>query len=94
MKLKTRLLGLEADKPIIVLNKEDAEDIDVRPSDRVELAFKNTRGTAIVNIASHFIKPGQIGLLKQISDHMKVKPGDSIEVLPSAPPESQRVLNC
>ncbi|MBN2330745.1 MAG: hypothetical protein JXC85_02920 [Candidatus Aenigmarchaeota archaeon] len=88
MLLKAKLLGLEADKPIIILNKEDAEDIDVRPLDRVELSLRGKKGTAIVNVATRFIKPGQIGLHSEIAEHMEAGSGDRIEISPSEPPES------
>jgi AMP phosphorylase len=88
MILKAKLLGLEADKPIIILNKEDAEDIDVRPLDRVELELRGKKGTAIVNVAHRFIRPGQIGLLSEIAEHMEARSGDRIDISPSEPPES------
>ncbi len=88
MLLNARVLGLEAEKPIIVLNKDDAEDIDVRPLDRVELSLRGKKGTAIVNIATKFIKPGQMGLFSEIADHMEAGSGDKIDVQPAEPPES------
>ncbi len=88
MKLKAKIVGLDADKPIVIINKEDAEDIDVRPLDRVELDFKGEKGTAIVNIATRFVNPGEIGLYGEIAEHMKVKHNDVVEVTPSAPPSS------
>jgi AMP phosphorylase len=86
--LKAKIVGLEAEKPIVILNKEDAEDIDVRPSDRVELISKGKKGTAIVNVAARFVKPGEIGLYGEIADHMKAKSNDKIEIIPSEPPAS------
>ena len=88
MLLKARILGLEAEKPVIILNKEDAAEIDVRPLDRVELKLRGKRGTSIVNVATRFIKDGEIGLLSEIAEHMDAKSGDKIEVSPSDPPES------
>ncbi len=88
MLLKAKMLGLEAEKPVVILNSEDAAEIDVRPLDRVELSLKGVKGTAIVNIATRFIKPGQIGMLSEIADHMRAHAGDRVDVSPSAPPES------
>ena len=86
--LKTKILGLEAEKPIVILNKEDADEIDVRPLDRVELLIGRKKGTAIVNVATHFIKQGEIGLYGEIAQHMDAVSGEKVEVLPSAPPSS------
>jgi len=88
MLLKAKILGLEAEKPIVILNKEDAEEIDVRPLDRVELTLKSRKFTAIVNVATHFIKEGEIGLYIEIAKQIRAKFDEKIEVSPSAPPES------
>ncbi len=88
MKLKSKILGLEAEKPIVILNKEDAEEIDVRTLDRVDLVLGKQKGTAIVNIATRFIKEGEIGLYGEIMEHMRAKAGDMIAVMPSEPPSS------
>ncbi|UCD03072.1 MAG: AMP phosphorylase [Candidatus Aenigmatarchaeota archaeon] len=88
IKLTARILGLEAEKPVVLLNKEDAEDIDVRPLDRVELVLGRRKGTAIVNTAAHFVKPGEAGLYGEIADHMRAINGDVIQVFPASPPES------
>lgn len=88
MDLKIKVLGLESEKPVVILNKNDAEEIDVRPLDRVELTYKNRKGTAIVNVAKHFIKEGEVGLFSEIASHMRAKSGDGIGIMPSEPPES------
>jgi len=88
MKLKVRILGLEAEKPVVVINKSDAEEIDVRPLDRVDMTTGRRKGTAIVNVATHFIRPGEIGLYSEIADHMKAANNETIDVLPSNPPSS------
>lgn len=88
MILKVKILGLEAEKPIVILHKEDAAEIDVRPLDRVEVSIGKRKGIAIVNTATHFLKPGEIGFYEEIAQHMKVKNGEDVEVMPSAPPTS------
>jgi AMP phosphorylase len=88
MILKVKILGLEAEKPIVILHKEDASDIDVRPLDRVEVAIGKRKCTAIVNTATHFLKPGEIGFYGEIAEHMKARNGEDVEVTPSAPPSS------
>lgn len=88
MKLKAKVLGLEAEKPIVILNKEDSEEIDVRPLDRVEMLIGRRRCIAIVNTAKRFIRTGEIGLFSEIAADLKVKDGQTIEVYPSAPPRS------
>jgi AMP phosphorylase len=88
MLLKAKILELEAEKPIVILNREDASEIDVRPLDRVELTLQGKKITAIVNVATHFVRSGEIGLYGDIAKEMKAMYDEKIEVLPSAPPQS------
>lgn len=88
MFLKARLLELEAKKPIVVLNREDAEDLDVRALDRVELAYRGKREVAIVNLAEKMVKRGEIGLFGVVIEELRAKEGKNINVSPSLPPES------
>ena len=81
MKLKAKLLSLEAHKPIVLLNKADAEDIDVRPLDRVDIRLGSKTTNAIVNITDHFIKSGEIGLYSKLSNYMKAKENQIIDCL-------------
>ncbi len=88
MLLKVKPLRLEAKKPIVILNKDDAWDLGVKPLDRVELRAGKKREIAIVNIAERFIKTGSIGLYSRVQDDMNAKAGQLLKVIPSEPPES------
>ena len=53
MELKAKMLGFEAGgKFIVVLNREDAEDISVSSLDRVRIKGRSTEVIAIVNITT------------------------------------------
>jgi anaerobic selenocysteine-containing dehydrogenase len=56
MLLRTKFLELEAEKPIVILNKDDAEDLGVKPLERVELSFKRKKIVAIVNVAERKVR--------------------------------------
>lgn len=88
MLLKVKPLRLEAKKPIVILNKDDAWDLGVKPLDRVELRAGKKREIAIVNIAERFIKTGSIGLYSRVQDDLNAKAGQLLKVIPSEPPES------
>lgn len=88
MFLRARLLELEARKPIVILNKEDAAELDVRPLDRVVLAYKKKKLTAIVNVAEKFVKPGEIGLYGRVVGELRAKEGGKVNVMPAIAPES------
>jgi AMP phosphorylase len=88
MLLRTKFLQLEADKPIAILNSEDAAELGIRPMERVEISFKGKKLVAIVNIAKKIIQEGEIGLYEEIQEHLNVKPDEKISVQTAPPPKS------
>ena len=49
MLLRAKFLQLEAEKPIVILNKEDAEELGVKPIERVEVDFKGKKKTFFID---------------------------------------------
>ncbi|MEE9323035.1 MAG: AMP phosphorylase [Candidatus Aenigmarchaeota archaeon] len=88
MFLRAKFLQLEADKPIVILNKEDAEEMGVRPLERVELIFEKKKIIAIVNIAGRIVREGEIGLYEEIQESFDIKPNEKIRVETTNPPKS------
>jgi AMP phosphorylase len=88
MFLRAKFLQLEADKPVVILNREDAAELGVKPLERVELCFKGNRVVAIVNIARRIIREGEIGLFEEIQEGFDVKPNDKLHIQPASPPKS------
>lgn len=88
MFLKAKVLELEARKPIVVLNKKDSEELDVKPLDRLSLAYKKKKAVAIVNVTEKMVKPGYIGLYGLVKKELKAKEDENINVSPTPPPKS------
>jgi AMP phosphorylase len=88
MFLRAKFLQLEADKPIIILNREDAEELGVKPLERVEVTFEKKKLIAIVNIAGKIVREGEIGLYEEIQESLDVKPNEKIRVETTNPPKS------
>jgi AMP phosphorylase len=86
--LKAKPLYVEAKKPIVILNKDDADELDVKALDRVELSYNGKREIAIVNITQRFVKPGEIGLYGCVEEGLCATQGAQIKVEPAEPPES------
>lgn len=92
MKLRTRLLGIESGgKPIITLNKEDAEELDVRSGERARLYYDKKEMTAIVNIMKSAPK-GTIGVYDEIAKIWRVSGDQIIEVRSTSLPESLHLI--
>jgi AMP phosphorylase len=85
---KARLLGLEARKQIVLLNEEDAAELDLKALDRVEIRACNKSVTCIVNLTRDFLPAGEIGLFRAVQDALNVEEGHVIGVEPVEPPNS------
>ena len=67
MNLKAKILSLETGgKPIVILNKEDADELGIRSSARVKLTYKKKRLTGIVDVTTKIVKKGFIGISEEV----------------------------
>ncbi|MFM7796595.1 MAG: AMP phosphorylase [Candidatus Nitrosotenuis sp.] len=74
MQLIVDVLGIESGgRPIIFLNKTDADEIGVAASGRVSLRAKKEI-TAIVNISTKTVKKGRIGLSEEVRQFFGTAP--------------------
>jgi len=81
MKLKTRILGLEAGgKSIVVLNREDADDLSVSSLERVRISKDNKESIAIVNTTNRLIRRGTIGVYEEVRNSLGLEEGEEVEV--------------
>lgn len=79
LKLKVKIIGLETGgKPIVILNKEDADELGVRSLNRVRIEYKGKELAAIVNTTSKVIGHGHIGVSEEVKNILKV--GQDAEV--------------
>jgi len=81
MQLKARILKIDAGgKNIVILNKEDSEELGIKSLARVKLSFGNRRITAIVNVSEKIVKKGWIGIYDEVKKCLKVKNNDVIRI--------------
>jgi AMP phosphorylase len=81
MKLKAKFLGLETGgKPIVILNKEDAEDLGIRSLGRVRLQHGKKELTAIVNITTKVVEKKYIGVSEEVKNSLGLKENVGIDV--------------
>lgn len=88
MMLKTKILGLEAGgKPIVVLNKDDAEELGVKSSNRVYLRAGKNELIAILN-TSKLLPKGTVGVYEEVVSTLKIKDGNDLDVDVARSPNS------
>ncbi len=81
MELKAKILGLEAGgKFIVVLNREDAEDLSVSSLDRVRIKGRSNEVIAIVNITTKLIEEGTVGIYEEVKNSLDLKEGAIVDV--------------
>lgn len=81
MKLKVKFLGLEAGgNSVVILNKEDAEDIGVSSLGRARIRSGGKELTAIVNTATKLIDLGVVGVYEEVRNSLDLEEGAEIDV--------------
>ena len=88
VKLKVNPLNFEAKKFIAMLNTADAEELDVKPLERIVVKHKRRSCVAITDISDSLVKEGEIGLSIEIEKKLGLKNSDKVDVSVSPPPES------
>jgi len=88
MEFKVKLLGIRAGgKQVIVIDDEDASQLGIHSSDRVEVTYKKQKIIAIANVATNFPKK-TLGIYEEVQDKLKTKEGETVTVRPAERPES------
>jgi AMP phosphorylase len=80
--------------PEVYLNVEDAEDDGLHPLDRVALVDPHTRAraAAVVKTTKTLVKPGEVGVTKEVVERMHAKPGDRVHLLHAPRPPSIEII--
>lgn len=81
MKLKIKFLGIDSGgKPIVTLNKNDADELGIKFFSRVSITIENKKVTAIVHVVTKSVLPGIIGFYDDIKNILNVPEYSSVEV--------------
>lgn len=92
MRLRVKLAGISAGgKPIVIINKQDADDMGIRGLDRVTISYDSRKITAIVNITTTLVNRGEIGVYEEL-DHIKLRENKEVEVEISRLPDSLQFI--
>ena len=88
MKLKAKLLDIEALKPVVVLNEEDAKELGCYTSDRIQISLNGKTRTTIMNTTERSVAPGEVGIFDEVQKILDLKEGDIVEVKTTTRPKS------
>ena len=88
MEFQVWFLGIKSGgKQIIVMDDEDASQLGIHSSDRVQVTYKGKNIIAITNVAEEFPK-GTLGIYSEVYDKLQVENGETVTVRPAERPES------
>ena len=83
MEFNVWFLGIKSGgKQIIVMDNEDASQLGIHSSDRVEVTYKNKHIIAIANVATEFPR-GTLGIYSEVYDKLQAENGETVTVRPA-----------
>jgi len=81
MRFRVKLLGLDAaGKPIVVMNKDDVEDLGIRSLSRVVIKADKKQITGIVNVTTKIVNRGIVGVSEEVRNVLKLKENAEIDI--------------
>lgn len=79
---------------IAVLNDKEAASYGIKPGDRISLKWNKKKGVIVIaDLSSSKVKPGQVGLFKEIWKKKNIAKGDIVEVSLESKPMSIATIN-
>ncbi len=92
--LKVKYLDIKTGYPwIAVIHEQDGETFGIRPGDKVGLKWKKKETEITVDITRSFVKKGEIGLFRDITNRYKIKEGELLELKLSGQPASIKTIH-
>src|SRR3989338_2585605 len=91
MRLKVKDMDISSGGPLIaLLNKNDAEKMDLHPRDRIKVIKKGKIETVVLNVgeSDKAVREGYIGLYEEVLYSIKAKEGNTVEMIPVRKPLS------
>ncbi len=98
-KLTVKILDIDADKPVALLNKKTANDLLAMSQSRIEVKLKNKSDVFIADITDSVVDCDTIGIYNDPTGAIKLKTGDIVEVSLLPFPQSiqhiiKKIKNC
>ena len=79
-KLTVKIIDIDADKPIALLNSKTASDLLAVALNRIDVKNNGVSKIFILDITDSLIDENTIGIYKDVTGVTKLKDGDKVEV--------------
>ncbi len=88
MKLRVKILDMDAHRYISVLNEKTASKMGEGPDGRLLISKNDKSVVTIINTTNTFIEEDEVGVFKDVAEILGVRNGEEVEVFPEEPPIS------
>jgi len=78
---KVKPVNIYTGKKIIVLNQEEAKEHDIYSGYRTEMRRGKRTAVALVDVSDELIRPGEVGVFKDLMQEHGLKKGDLVEIV-------------
>src|SRR3989344_1131803 len=92
MKLKFKLIKLQAGRPIAFISKDFADRNGIFEGSRIEAFYKGNKAIIIADVVEKMLKNNEIALSEEAMSFLKVKGGEEVDVSVALEPESVRYI--
>ncbi|MFB0559916.1 MAG: AMP phosphorylase [Candidatus Lokiarchaeia archaeon] len=90
---KAKLIDISTGLKAVLLNKNDALNLGVRPHDRIKVKTAKKEITAIVNVTDSYVNQGEIGITPPLRNFLKCSSGETMEITTTSIPSSMEYIH-
>lgn len=92
MRLKIKKIDFNAGRPIAFLNQDFAKRINFHVGDRIEISHRSKKIIAMIDITKDLLLEDEISLSDEITNTLKTRPGEWVDVHPVPSPKSINLI--
>jgi anaerobic selenocysteine-containing dehydrogenase len=78
---KTKIIDIhEGEDLVVMINEQDAREYGITSMDKVSIIYDDKEFVFDVNLTSHFIQRGEIGIYEDIKEKYKIRGGQLVTI--------------
>jgi AMP phosphorylase len=85
---KVKPIDIYTGKNIIVLNQDEAKEHDIYAGYRTNVIVRNKSVTALVDVSNEIVRPGEVGVFRDLAYKFKLKKGQIVDIVHMNRPKS------
>jgi len=86
--LKLKVIDIDANYPVAVLNHHTAKALSMKPLDRLQIKGKKSKATCILDTTETYVDDGTVGIFGDMAKELGFTNGEQVEVNLMAHPDS------